>query len=181
MALANEQQNLIPAVEKPQVPVAGVIAGQGHSHSAFLPPMMDFSESRAGPAGQWHTGMCDCFQDMTGCCEVLWCTYCHFGYQYHKVKTGELGPDWLMCFGLWCADILLKGGAYAVMMYDMREKVRARWNIDPQANQCTECCKAFCCPGLTHCQIYRELSYRGYWPGGVCVKVPPVAPIAVMQ
>ena len=145
----------------------------GHPQSAYLPPMHDYSACKQLPPDQWHSGMCDCMQDTNSCCEEVWCHYCQMGYQYHKMKTGVMGPDWAICFGTFCADVwITKGHALAFMIWDTRNRIRQRWNIEPEANDLTECFKVFCCPCLAQCQVYREMTYRGYWPGSVCWKDP---------
>lgn len=169
-------------------PVAGLVdtstSGRrdgGHPNSAFLPPMNDFRHQSELPPDMWHSGFCDCCQDMNSCCEVLWCGNCVFAQQYHKIKTGMIGVDWPMCLGVFCADLLLKGGAIAFLTWDLRNQIRKRWNIEPQANDITECCKSFCCPGLAMCQIHRELTVRGYWPGSLFCKDPNPVLIRPMQ
>jgi Cys-rich protein (TIGR01571 family) len=184
------QSNDFPAVEKAPLlsaghqPVTGVPLSAdytsgaaapygGHPSSAYLPVITDYSQCHLQMPSTWHSGMCDCFSDMASCCDTFWCAHCNYSYLYNKTRTGLYGPDWWMCCGLYCADIFLKGGAYAFMVWDLRNKLRQRWNIDPEANAIGECCKTICCPGLAACQVYRELTYRGYWPGGFCISNPP--------
>lgn len=149
--------------------------GGGHPHSLFLPPMYDYRDCQQLPADQWQSGMCDCMNDTNSCCESVWCHYCMMGNQYHKLKTGMMGPDWPLCLGACCADVwLLSGGAFAFLTWDIRNRVKQRWNIEPEANDVAECCKVFCCPGLAQCQVHRELTSRGYWPGSLCFNGPNV-------
>lgn len=171
--LLNKQAADVPTT------VTGTVIGDtpygGHPNSAYLPRIRDFTECKQLPADQWHSGMCDCLQDTNSCCETIWCSHCTLGYQHHKLKTGVMGPDWWMCFGVFCADVLLKGGAFAFVTWDLRNQLRMRWNIEPEANEIGECVKSFCCPSLAQCQIQRELTYRGYWPGSLLCKEPNAA------
>ena len=139
-----------------------------HPHSAYLQPIHDLRATQQLPPDQWHSGLCDCFQDMDSCCESMWCEYCTMGHIYGKVKTGRLEPDWAICCGTYCADALfLMGGARCFMVWNNRNNVRQRFNIDPEGNDCAEGCKSFWCSQCAQCQTHRELTVRGYWPGSM--------------
>jgi hypothetical protein len=66
--------------------------------------------------------------------------------------------------------------ATAYCTQDLRGKIRQRFNITPGQGDCVECMKGCFCASCSLCQTYRELSYRGYWPNGLCVSKPPVNP-----
>ena len=94
------------------------------------------------------------------------------GRHYHKVNTGVMGCDGYVCCAVFVADFFMSGLAVVLMTYDIRNKLRMRWNIDPDANQLVDCCMVFWCLHCAQCQVQREMTYRGYWPGSMCMDNP---------
>ena len=124
------------------------------------------------PPQQWTSGLCDCFADTTNCCEVAWCHYCQLGFQHRKLTLGHSGPDYGIALALCCLDMWVAAGCVAMYTaYEHRKTVRRYWNINPQ--DCNEDLKGWFCPCCSTCQVYRELSARGYWPEGLCASEPP--------
>lgn len=56
-----------------------------------------------------------------------------------------------------------------------RTDIRNRFGIKGCVG--TDCCITCCCLCCALSQQYRELSYRGLWPGGLCVSPPVNAPL----
>lgn len=150
-----------------------VMQDGGHPMSAYLPPLDQLHDPRSLPAETWNTGLCDCMDDANSCMEVGFCGYIALGYTYNKLTTGITAWQPAMCIGPFIVDLLLKGAAYAFAMVVMRQKLRQRFNLDPESHPLSECLKGFCCVGCTHCQIQRELTIRGYFPGGMICNTSP--------
>lgn len=126
------------------------------------------------PENNWTTGLCQCTDDTKSCFEICFCGYCQIGYQDRKMTLGQTGPDWGICLAYCCLDMFVSFGlAYSYGAWQIRDRIKTRFNIEPQ-----ECCKSVCiaffCASCSLCQTYRELSNRGYWPGGMCcISVAP--------
>jgi Cys-rich protein (TIGR01571 family) len=147
--------------------------GNDDPRSAFLPPLTTTDFNYFIEPDTWTSGMLDCGNDVGSCCETIWCPYCQLGFQFNKTQTGDLGPDWWVCCGAWFADaILFRGIIFAFMTWEIRHSLRRRWNLDPENNKVYEFAKGCCCAELAQCQVYREMTARGYWPGGICTDSP---------
>eukprot|EP00744_Colponema_vietnamica_P009732 GILI01013808.1.p1 GENE.GILI01013808.1~~GILI01013808.1.p1 ORF type:complete len:174 (+),score=21.21 GILI01013808.1:40-522(+) len=107
--------------------------------------------------GQWTTNLCDCCDDPTSCLEMVFCGRCQVSAQYGMLTQGRVGVEPMCCL---------------IMFY--RSSIRRRYNID--GSDLEDCCLSFFCFQLAGSQHYREMSYRGIWPGGVCVTYPIGAP-----
>jgi Cys-rich protein (TIGR01571 family) len=135
----------------------------------------------------FHTGLCDCFKDVKGCLDGLFCGYCQNARQYNLMKNNVNSIHPGACFVPFLVDMVLPVGLFLlfgiegfywfgtiVMTYMNRSKVRQRYGLQPA--QCTDILSAWCCAPCTICQNYRELSIRGSWPNGVCVSEPFLLP-----
>ena len=119
--------------------------------------------------GTWSTDFCDCAQDTPSCCDVFFCTWCHSGYQYGMMSTGQQHMHPAMCLGTALCDFLTGFGTIVGALV-LRSAIRERYGI--KGNDFEDILLAFCCPACTLCQNYREMSVRGQWPGGICVSAP---------
>jgi Cys-rich protein (TIGR01571 family) len=115
----------------------------------------------------WTSGLCQCGQDPAGTCDNILCYCCQFGRQCRALEgiSNELDPKWLL------ATCLL--GCFNVcFVCQMRSRIRERFGIS--GSPVTDFCLAAFCHACTHCHNGRELSNRGFWPGGsLCARAPP--------
>ena len=134
------------------------------------------------PTSPWTTDLFSCFDDMPGCCENMWCAHCQAGYQYEAITnyTGTPKMNIAVCGGALCADLTFTGGlALAALNLYLRFETRKKFNITT-GQDLSEICQWCWCTPCSQCQVYRELSNRGYWPGGmVCISQPPPRPLAM--
>jgi Cys-rich protein (TIGR01571 family) len=129
----------------------------------------------------FNTGLCDCFNDFNSVLDTYCCTYCIIAREYNMVANGVRDFNCMCCFGMFlCGGLGLLAGSFLT-----RTKAVERLMI--QEDGCTVCLYSVFCLGCSTCQIYRELSMRGMWPGGSCCITAPyynpqfIAPPTVMQ
>uniref|UniRef100_A0A803LAT4 Uncharacterized protein n=1 Tax=Chenopodium quinoa TaxID=63459 RepID=A0A803LAT4_CHEQI len=94
-------------------------------------------------AGEFSSGLCDCFSDCSLSCGVSGALY--------SLLLAFTGCQWIYS----CA---------------YRSKLKAQLGM-PE-NSCGDCCTHFWCEACALCQEYRELQHRGYdlalgWQGNV--------------
>jgi len=100
----------------------------------------------------------------------------------HKMDKGFIGVDWATCCGACCVDTFILGGLVSVYFaYDLRNQIRRRFNVDPHVGDIANCCTALCCTSCVMCQINRELTIRGYWPGSSCCYDDPNPALLAMR
>ncbi|KAK4595191.1 hypothetical protein RGQ29_013572 [Quercus rubra] len=115
------------------------------------------------PEGQWSTGICGCFEDVTSCFVTCWCPCITFGRIAEIVDQGGIS-----CFratrNCYCLAHLLGIGACALYTCTYRSKLRAHYSLPPKPGPdiCVHCCCLYC----ALCQEYRELKNRGLDPEG---------------
>ena len=117
--------------------------------------------SNAG-TGEWTTNVFQCGQDMSGCIDVTLCSCCAFGRQCAALEGTSNSMSVSMCLLGYCCPLIL---------IPIRSKIRERFAINGS------CLGDFCigclCSTCVHCQNHRELTNRGFWPGGTCCQQSP--------
>ena len=133
----------------------------------------------AVPTGDWSSGLFSCFDDMSSFCEVFWCHYCQTGYQYDAltggpgIQPGVPSMNIPIVCGTLLLDVFVFGGlANWIVNWHIRTETRRKFNIT-QGRELDEACKFLWCSPCSQCQVYRELSARGFWPGGILTCSPP--------
>ncbi|CUG15320.1 ama1 protein, putative [Bodo saltans] len=120
----------------------------------------------------FNTGLCDCFDDCSSFLDGWFCAYCEVSAQYNMLTNGRPGVDLCVCTALLCADLwLCLGFAITCMTVFTRSGARERFHLHEEG-AVGGCCKGFWCGPCSICQVYREMSIRHAWPGGVCVDAP---------
>jgi Cys-rich protein (TIGR01571 family) len=115
---------------------------------------------------EWTTGLFQCLQDISGCLDSICCFPCQLGRQ-----CAALGGEQNTMDKKWCLISLLLPCGCLCYTYNMRASVRTRFGI---AGACTgDACTAIFCGSCAHCQHQRELTNRGFWPGGSCFASAP--------
>jgi Cys-rich protein (TIGR01571 family) len=130
------------------------------------------------PVSPYHTGLCDCTLDCSSCMEAWFCHWCQIGHQYEKITTGGTGMNAAVCCAMFCADMWTGGCGTLFGSWYTRAEARRKYNVI--ADDFTEICVAVCCVPCSVSQVYREMSIRGFWPGGICVSGPFMMPGAVV-
>jgi Cys-rich protein (TIGR01571 family) len=115
----------------------------------------------------WTTGLCKCCEDPAGSCDHVLCYCCQYGRQCSALEgmANTLEPKWAvatLCCG--CFNVCF--------VCQMRGRIRERFGIS--GNPVTDFLLSWLCHPCAHCLNGRELSNRGYWPGGsLCAREPP--------
>lgn len=103
-------------------------------------------ESRAQDAGQWSTGLCECYKDVGDCCFALCCL---------PVFTCKVTRAVGACP---CLPLLDCIGCVPPASLAMRASVRERYGI--KGSVWSDCLYGCCCYPLSWLQISRELKRR---------------------
>ncbi|CUE71943.1 ama1 protein, putative [Bodo saltans] len=119
----------------------------------------------------YNTGLCSCFSDCNSCLDGFFCPYCTISAEYSMLEYRRPGVDWLLCCGLFWADVITMGIAGLISVIMTRSSANALFGLR-QDSDLISCCKACCCASCSTCQVYREMSIRYLWPGGLCVSLP---------
>nr|XP_020481239.1 cornifelin homolog B-like [Monopterus albus] len=104
-------------------------------------PVMDSRES-----DEWGSGICDCCDDVPGCCFAFWCCPC-----FACITTKKYGQ----CLCLPLLDIF---GCIPPITMSMRVSMRHRYGI--KGTMCKDCVYATFCVACTWCQMSREMKKR---------------------
>jgi Cys-rich protein (TIGR01571 family) len=108
---------------------------------------------------QYSTGLCDC-GPFSVCFESICCGTCQLSRQAAALAgdkdTCTIGGCLYACCCMPCAQVTVRTG------------IVNRYKLDDSLT----CCKALCCGPCSTCQNHRELTIRGDWPGGMCMKQP---------
>jgi Cys-rich protein (TIGR01571 family) len=119
----------------------------------------------------YNTGLCSCLSDCNSCLDGLFCSYCLVSAEYSMLEYRRPGVDWLLCCGLLLADIATAGIAGLGASIITRNSSNVLFGLRKDS-ELQSCLKACCCPACSTCQVYREMSIRYLWPGGLCVSQP---------
>ncbi len=113
----------------------------------------------------WTSGVCDCFQDCDSCFDTLCCPWCANARQWSAANGIPNNTNNLVL----CVNIFF-GTAY-LLNCCVRCNINTRFGLNE--NSCESCCLTMFFPWCTMCQNHRELTSRGFFPGGtVCVRPP---------
>jgi Cys-rich protein (TIGR01571 family) len=121
----------------------------------------------------WATGILQCFDDVDGTLEGMFCSWCQNSRQYNLMTHDQKEVMWWPALGSLGLDICFGFGLHIgtfLLTLQVRQQIRHRFNID--GTDAGDCLAAFFIPKLATCQQYRELSNRGLWTGGYCVSEP---------
>uniref|UniRef100_A0A8C9TF18 Uncharacterized protein n=2 Tax=Scleropages formosus TaxID=113540 RepID=A0A8C9TF18_SCLFO len=97
-------------------------------------------------AGQWSTGLCDCFEDLDDCCLAFWCL------PVFACKTSSAAGV-CPCLPLLDCVACVPPASLAV-----RASVRERYGIE--GDVWSDCFYGCCCYPLSWCQVSREMKRR---------------------
>jgi Cys-rich protein (TIGR01571 family) len=121
----------------------------------------------------YNTRLGDCCEgECTSCLDAWCCTYCQVAAQYNMLSTRQRGFSGCMVAGLLCLDVCVTFGcALHVCAVHTRVAAKKELNLKMETT-CETYMKGCCCLCCSVGQVYRELSIRHMWPGGVCVEGP---------
>jgi Cys-rich protein (TIGR01571 family) len=126
-------------------------------------------------SSKWSVALFGCFQDRDVFCEELLCSYCHIGYLYGYLETGERRMNRIACCGTFSADYLFVacGLARCSMVSTIRQRLVKRYDITESA--LATCFVSCCCSSCAMCQMHREMNHRWDTPGGILTRRPVVS------
>eukprot|EP01061_Rhynchopus_euleeides_P036295 TRINITY_DN6119_c0_g3_i4.p2 TRINITY_DN6119_c0_g3~~TRINITY_DN6119_c0_g3_i4.p2 ORF type:complete len:208 (+),score=63.23 TRINITY_DN6119_c0_g3_i4:46-624(+) len=145
--------------------------------------------------GDFQSGICDCFDDMSAVCDVFWCGMCVSARLWDSIKNdhanhmnGGVCALYAATYGAAVAlnmFVPLVPGVWSglisipmfVLTWMQRMTLRERMGID--ANHCEDCLCAFWCTPCTMCQLHKESVRRGVSPGYCCCQ--PNTTVVVVQ
>nr|AAD02554.1 PGPS/D12 [Petunia x hybrida] len=111
------------------------------------------------PQVPWSSGICDCFQDVKGCCLTCWCPCITFG---RIAEVADQGSTSCVVSGTVYLLVYLVTSGFGCCWYSCfyRSKLRNQYYLDekPCSDLCTHCCCEYC----ALCQEYRELQNQGF-------------------
>ena len=118
----------------------------------------------------FNTSLFDCTDDGASCCDVFLCPWCMNAQLYNAVTSGEKNSMHAgVCLVTFVLDIFLLGVAYMTASHCTRNEVRIKYGYNDREQNCfCEFLAGFFCASCSNCQIYREMSIRRQWPGGIC-------------
>ncbi|XP_034539062.1 cornifelin homolog B [Notolabrus celidotus] len=100
-------------------------------------------------SNDWHSGICDCCDDVPECCFAFWCCPCF------ACKTSrDYGQP--LCLPL----LEIFGGLVPPITMSMRVQMRERYGI--KGTMCRDCVYATFCTSCTWCQMSREMKRRKF-------------------
>jgi Cys-rich protein (TIGR01571 family) len=123
------------------------------------------------PISFWTTSLCSCMDDVDSGIESLFCNRCQMSRQYNVITYGINQVEPWTFLGSLVVDLFLGApiSAWAFTWY-LRNRIRARYQIaGDDLNDCIVSSFANCC---STAQVYREMSLRGEWSAGCCIKAP---------
>jgi Cys-rich protein (TIGR01571 family) len=119
----------------------------------------------------FNTGLFDCLLDPESSLEGLFCPWCTTSSSYHMLARNHRSMDFGMCCITAFLDFFLWGVAHGVAACITRAKLRARFQFAQSDDFCDRLLGFFFSP-CSACQVYRELSIRSLWPGGILIEGP---------
>ncbi|KAL2518787.1 Protein PLANT CADMIUM RESISTANCE 2 [Abeliophyllum distichum] len=120
-------------------------------------PPPPLPHAHVGAPGEWSTGLCDCFSDVSNCCITCWCPCITFGQIAEIVDRGSTSCG---ASGALYTLIALVTGCACLYSCFYRTRMRKQYML-PE-NPCADCLVHFCCETCALCQEYRELKNRGF-------------------
>ena len=168
----NKNYNPIPQQENNNQPLQGVVFATGTSgmqpqHMAAQ--YMVAATTQPLPTAPWGSNLCDWTKDINGCIEVTCCAPCQKSRQYNMMHYGKSDIEILTCLIPIAVDSCFGIPVLTTTLtWYLRNKVRARYQI--VGDDLSDLMIAVCCGPCSTCQVYREMSYRGEWPTGCCLK-----------
>jgi Cys-rich protein (TIGR01571 family) len=128
----------------------------------------------------FNTDLFDCCEDFASCMDVTLCLACHISAQYHMLRHQQPRVDMTLAIPLCMANIVCLGSPTSCFAIHTRSLARARMHLFHESGH-EGCCIACWCAPCSFCQVYREMSIRHMWPGGVLVDVPYCKPGLIMS
>ncbi|CUG15001.1 ama1 protein, putative [Bodo saltans] len=145
---------------------------------SFQAPKRSASMSRGGGASSssfqadgFNTSLMSCTDDCASCMDVACCPSFHVSAQYNMLHHREprvnlsvgiplfLGGLFCFCIPMGCISVQTRSKARKVLQLSAEGSFES-------------CSKAWWCMPCSMCQVYREMSIRHWWPGGVFVDIP---------
>ena len=116
---------------------------------------------------EWTTTLFQCCQDPAGSFDATCCFPCQYGRQCEALTGTANTMNWKFC-----AIAFFCGYFSTCLVCSLRGKIRERFGIS--GNVVGDCLPSFVCTPCANCLNHRELTNRGYWPGGsICSRAPP--------
>ncbi|KAG6534727.1 cell number regulator 2-like [Zingiber officinale] len=107
--------------------------------------------------GPWSTGLCDCGDDTRNCCITCLCPCITFGQVAEIIDKGSTSCG---ASGALYVLILCVTGCSCLYSCFYRTKLRAQYGL--REEPCNDCLVHCCCEYCSLCQMYRELTRRGF-------------------
>jgi Cys-rich protein (TIGR01571 family) len=131
----------------------------------------------------WHTGLFGCFEDTNSCMDDLLCNYCMQGVICDRaqrgfetsptekpIETGCTGRNILLGCGLFWYDVSTLF-IFNIFTWVPRQQIVRKYGIEE--NGCKTCLAGYFCRPCAECQIHREMTIRGAFPGGIICATQP--------
>lgn len=138
-----------------------------YNHFSSSPPTFQVNN--------FNTDLFDCFEDFASCMDVTLCLSCHISAQYHMLRHHQPWVDMTLAIPLCMANIVCLGTPTSCFAIHTRKLARGRMHLFHESGH-EGCCIACWCAPCSFCQVYREMSLRNMWPGGVLVDTPYCKP-----
>ena len=107
----------------------------------------------------YYSGLCSCLMDIFGCIDFLFCYPCQVGRIYSAIHSETDTHHCAVCV---CAT--LTGGWLNAPCWACYFRRSFEVKFEVECGFCLHCCGAIWSP-CSICQMYRELTFRGYYPG----------------
>ncbi|XP_074558614.1 cell number regulator 2-like [Curcuma longa] len=108
--------------------------------------------------GPWSTGLCDCCANPSNCCITCLCPCITFGRIAEIVDRGSTSCG--ASGALYALLLFVTGCGACCYSCCYRGKLRAQFGL--REAPCNDCLVHCCCESCSLCQMYRELSRRGF-------------------
>ncbi|VAH40032.1 cell number regulator 2-like [Triticum dicoccoides] len=107
----------------------------------------------------WSSGLCGCFDDVSGCCLTFFCPCVVFGRIAEIVDKGAIS-----CCASGTMYVMQALGTTAIgsIFYHCCYRARLRVEHGLEEKPCADCCVHTFCGYCALCQEYRELKSRGF-------------------
>ncbi|GMH37654.1 hypothetical protein BSKO_05527 [Bryopsis sp. KO-2023] len=113
------------------------------------------SETKAITNGNWHSGLCGCYDDTENCLFTICCPAVAYGLNVRDVYKGE-SEESMERHCCQMAVLSLMGCWFCA--YRKRSYLRTKYNLPEQP--CNDCCTHCWCHTCALCQEAREIKYR---------------------